>query len=190
MTFILKSFLFFARGSERTRPCLVLSSGAACGAHHMFVASFGMSQSEYFASGGAAEHNVPEAKTFFVASDAGSLATSSDDEELNITAEAAPAAAAGWESGVRERGAARTAKKWPDGEPVGRGHGSPYLKERWAHAMAAGIKKVEGRPDEGVRCRTQPTSHPNHPTIDIIDLVNPVHSGLRMSRRATTSHSR
>ena len=100
-------------------------------------------------------HNVPESKPFFVASDAGSLATSSDDEELNIAeAAAAAAAAARWESGERKRDAARAAMQWPDGEPVGRGHGSPYLKERWAKAMAAGIKKVEGRPDEGVRCRT------------------------------------
>ena len=49
----------------------------------MFVASFGKTQKEYRASGGAAAHNAPEAMPFFVASDAGSHATSSDDEELN-----------------------------------------------------------------------------------------------------------
>ena len=98
-------------------------------------------------------HNVPESKPFFVASDAGSLATSSDDEELNI-AEAAAAAATGWESGLRKRDTARATMQWSDGEPVGRGNRSPYLKERWAKAMAAGIKKVGGRPDEGVRCPT------------------------------------
>ena len=83
-----------------------------------------MSQQMFYASGGATVHNVPESKPFFVASDAGSLATSSDDEELNIAeAAAAAAAAARWESGERKRDAARAAMQWPDGEPVGRGHG-------------------------------------------------------------------
>jgi len=130
----------------------------------MFEASHGMSQQEYFVNGGAATHNILEATPNFYASDAGSLSSlsesaSSEDEELYG---AAPVAA--WRSGERERDAARTAKRWPDGEPVGRGHDSPYLKERWAKAIATGVKKVEGRPDEGVRCRPpHHPSYPNHP---------------------------
>ena len=96
-----------------------------------------------------------------------------------------------WRSGERERDNAKAAKQWPGGEPVGRGHDSPYLKERWARAIAPGVKKVEGRPDEGVRCR--PTHHqiPAIPTIPSADIIDPpVNSGLRTSRRATTSHSR
>ena len=63
----------------------------------MFEASHGKSQQEYFANGGAAAHNIREATPNFYASDAGSISslsdsTSSDDEDLNGAANAAPVA--------------------------------------------------------------------------------------------------
>ena len=38
---------------------------------------------------------------------------------------------------------------WPDGEPVGRGHASPYLHGKYAAMIANGLKTHEGRPGGG-----------------------------------------
>ena len=59
----------------------------------------------------------------------------------------------GWRSGEQERDAAKQAGKWPDGAPLGRGHGSPYLQPEYALKIAAAEKTVEGRPREGVCAR-------------------------------------
>lgn len=55
----------------------------------------------------------------------------------------------GWSSGESQRDAAKSTKHWPDGAPIGRGHGQPYLQARWARQLRNGLKQVEGRPDEG-----------------------------------------
>ena len=44
-----------------------------------------------------------------------------------------------WKSGATERDVARTSGYWPDGKPVGRGHGQPYLQPKYAVLMAQGI---------------------------------------------------
>ena len=62
----------------------------------------------------------------------------------------------GWRDGVAEKKAALEAGKWPDGEHVGRGHGSPYLGAEHAKHMRDGIKVIEGRVDEGVRTPALP----------------------------------
>ena len=54
-----------------------------------------------------------------------------------------------WASGETELQAARLAGKWPDGQKIGRGHGSPYLQPSYAHAIQELSKTVEGRPGIG-----------------------------------------
>ena len=112
----------------------------------MFEAAFGKSQEQFYADGGLATHTntIPVAKPSWDAS--GDDSTEEVEEHVD--------AWAGWRDGVAQRDAAKAAKQWPDGTPIGRGHDAPYLKEKWARAMAAGMKKVEGRPNEGVRRRT------------------------------------
>ena len=114
----------------------------------MFELSFGMTQEEFYASGGLATHKIRIAAPRWEAS--GDDSADDDEEEKNSWA--------GWRDGLAQLNAAKVTMQWPDGQPVGRGHGTPYIKEIWAKAIVAGTKKVEERPDEGVRCRT-----PHHP---------------------------
>ena len=55
----------------------------------------------------------------------------------------------GWASGETELAAFQRVGKWPDGKPLGRGHGQPYLQPLYAHAMRSKRKTVEGRPGTG-----------------------------------------
>lgn len=54
-----------------------------------------------------------------------------------------------WDSGQVQLDAALAAGKWPDGAPIGRGFGQPYLQHEYAKLMAAGCKTAEGRPGGG-----------------------------------------
>lgn len=51
-----------------------------------------------------------------------------------------------WRSGEDVRDIALEHGKWGDGEPIGRGHGSPYLQPKWAADIHAVVKRIEGRP--------------------------------------------
>lgn len=55
----------------------------------------------------------------------------------------------GWSSGEKELAEARCTGRWPDGAKVGRGHGQPYLQQKYALAIHHGTKTVEGRPGIG-----------------------------------------
>ena len=54
-------------------------------------------------------------------------------------------------SGEGNRDHTRTTGKWPDGAPVGRGHGQPYLRPIYAQLIRKKLKTVEAWPNEGVR---------------------------------------
>jgi len=62
----------------------------------------------------------------------------------------------GWTSGDAELAAFQRVGKWPDGKPLGRGHGQPYLQPQYAHAIRCKQKKVEGRPGTGWAANVKP----------------------------------
>ena len=55
----------------------------------------------------------------------------------------------GWPSGEQALRQALRTSVWADGQPVGRGHASPYIQAAYALAIARGAKTVEGRPGGG-----------------------------------------
>ena len=62
----------------------------------------------------------------------------SDDEGTSVEGgedEASASQWATWCSGACARDAAVNAGKWPDGSPIGRGHGSPYLPDAFHSAF-------------------------------------------------------
>ena len=114
----------------------------------MFELTTKMTQKEFHATG-----KSPEELGFEVAS---SLCTLSDAEEESfgtgeVFVELACFSHGQWKSGEDVRHKAIELRKWADGQPVGRGHGSPYLQPRWAASIHNGVKRVEGRPWDGVR---------------------------------------
>ena len=54
-----------------------------------------------------------------------------------------------WRSGQAVLDQARSMGKWPDGKPIGKGHGSPYLQAVYAEKIGKLEKKVEGRAGGG-----------------------------------------
>lgn len=52
-------------------------------------------------------------------------------------------------SGRRQLESAIKKRRWPDGKPLGRGHAAPYLQPKYAAAIAARCKTLEGRPGGG-----------------------------------------
>ena len=115
----------------------------------MFELTTKMTQKEFYTTG-----KSPEDLGFEVAS---SLCTLSDAEEEPFGAGAGWVELEGfskdcrWRSGENVRDNAIELRKWGDGQPVGRGHGSPYLQPRWAACIHNGVKRIEGRPWDGVR---------------------------------------
>ena len=125
MSVLASSFLFLVvRG--------VFFPGRACpgaGALRMFALSHGMSWHAWHAQDAATRASlVPQQKPVMLPSDASE--TSGEEEEEDDRADPW----AGWVSGEEQRDAAKAAKAWPDGAPLGCGHGSPYLQPRWARA--------------------------------------------------------
>ena len=109
----------------------------------------------------------------------------SDAETLDDASSTQASAWEGWSSGESQRDAAKSAKHWPDGAPIGRGHGQPYLQAHWARQLRNGLKQVEGRPDEGVRL---PRAARHACAADTCPLC--ARSGQVMSAWMTTSPSR
>ena len=62
--------------------------------------------------------------------------------------------------GMRARDDAKKLGMWPDGAAIGRGHGQPYLQQRWAVKIRDRVKVVEGRPCEGVSTSLAASSFP------------------------------
>ena len=54
-----------------------------------------------------------------------------------------------WDDGAEALQGIKRAGVWPDGSPLGRGHGQPYLQAVYATMLRAGTKTVEGRPNVG-----------------------------------------
>lgn len=125
----------------------------------MFRIMTGMSKDEWHAQGlSADERGIPHATPVLDRSD--------DSGEGSDEAAAAPcdprqtrvgsSCTQKWQASLAERDRVRSSGKWPDGAPVGRGHGQPYIKLAYAEAIASGAKTVEGRPNEGVRRQPAP----------------------------------
>ena len=62
----------------------------------------------------------------------------------------------GWDDGSAALKLSRRSGSWPDGMPVGRGFGQPYLRPEFAEDVAAGRKTIEGRPREGWAAAVKP----------------------------------
>ena len=58
-------------------------------------------------------------------------------------------APAKWRTGQAALKLAKRAKRWPDGAPLGKGFGSPYLQAEYAEQIGALEKPTEGRPGGG-----------------------------------------
>ena len=119
----------------------------------MFRATFGMSYDDFW-SDERHQQDIPKAEAWFYPSDEGG---GSENEQPNSSSKEWSA----WRSGEDVRDAAKDKGKWPDGAPVGRGHGSPYLKPHWAKRMRRGEKLIEGRPLDGVRSQREPAPPPS-----------------------------
>ena len=111
----------------------------------MFRLAYGVSEHDFYMTDASPEERgIRRAKPQLHNSDTNG--ESSDDGVA-----AGSAKWSNWQSGEAGRDAAKMSGHWPDGKKVGRGHGQPYLKPKWARAIRAGRKCVVGRPDEGVR---------------------------------------
>ena len=84
---------------------------------------------------------------------------------------------AGWSSGEAELKKAQRARRWADGQPLGRGHGVPYLQEKYALNIRAKLKTVEGRPGDGWAACVKPN--------DWITFKIPQTGGRKLICRAT-----
>lgn len=124
----------------------------------MFQLAFGVSRSCFRGLKNPKEElKIPDAPNRALESD-----TDEEDEEPGFLAPKAPLTSRLsrlsilCRASVRARDACRKKGCWPDGKPIGRGHGQPYLAPQWAIKIADGSKKVEGRADDGVRAFFQP----------------------------------
>ena len=97
-------------------------------------------ESEWWSSGQAAQPR-PKMQPWYDKSD-----QSSSPEDSSCDSSEGANRWDKWQSGETARDKAKQEGTWEDGAPVGRGHGSPYLREVWARRIRNGRKRYEGRP--------------------------------------------
>ena len=109
----------------------------------MFQLAFGVSRSCFRGLKNPKEElKIPDAPNRALDSD-----TDEEDEEPGFLAPKAPLTSRLsrlsilCRASVRARDACRKKGCWPDGKPIGRGHGQPYLAPQWAIKIADGSKR-------------------------------------------------
>ena len=110
----------------------------------MFRMMTGMSKEDFF-SVPLEARGIPAAKPIIDASD-----DDGNDEDETVGVQSQTDDPAPWRRTEVARDKARSCGFWADGAPVGRGHGQPYLKRKYADAILLGKKTGEGRINEGV----------------------------------------